>query len=213
MPKAFTEQEKKRIEERLLEQGTKYFSLYGLKKTSIEELATAVGISKAAFYLFHESKEALFMDVAEQAERQFRQSMLAVVDQPGESARARLTAVLKKAFTLWKTIPVLQVFTRGDYERIAQRLPEDKIREHMRSDRDFLDQLVARCQSGGIPIVIPAEEMSGLMYTLFFSVLHEDDLGPSSLTASLDVMLELVAAYCLGEVKVSPQRTEQKEEE
>jgi len=205
MPKAFTEQEKKHIEERLLEQGTKFFSQYGLKKTSVEELATSVGISKAAFYLFYESKEALFMDVAELAEQQFRQSMLTKVDQPGASARARLKAVLKEAFTLWKTVPVLQVFTRGDYERIAQRLPEDKVREHMRSDRDFLDQLVAHCRSAGIPIVISTEQMSGMMYALFFSVLHEDDLGPSSLTASLDVMMELVAAYCLGEIEISPQ--------
>ena len=42
---------------------------------------------------------------------------------------------------------------------------------------------------------------------LFFAVLHEDDLGPSSLTASLQVMLELAAAYCLGEIEISPQRT------
>jgi AcrR family transcriptional regulator len=207
MPRAFSDQQKKQIETGLLEQGKKLFSQYGLKKTSIEELAAAVGISKAAFYLFYESKEALFMDVAEQAEQQYRQVMLAMIDQPGETPRARLTAVFKQAFSLWKTIPVLQVFTRGDYERIAQRLPEEKVREHMRSDRDFLDQLVAHCRSAGIPIVIPAEEMSGLMYALFFAVLHEDDLGPSSLTASLQVMLELAAAYCLGEIEISPQRT------
>ena len=84
MPRAFTEQEKKRIEENLLEQGTKFFSQYGLKKTSVEELAVSVGISKAAFYLFYESKEALFMDVVELAEQQYRLSMLEMINQPGE---------------------------------------------------------------------------------------------------------------------------------
>jgi AcrR family transcriptional regulator len=64
MPKAFTEQEKELIRKRLLEQGHKQFSAYGLRKTNIEELAEASGISKGAFYLFYTSKEALFMDVS-----------------------------------------------------------------------------------------------------------------------------------------------------
>ena len=65
MPKAFTEQEKELIRKRLLEQGYKQFSAYGLRKTNIEEVASACGISKGAFYLFYPSKEALFMDVVE----------------------------------------------------------------------------------------------------------------------------------------------------
>ena len=98
MPKAFTQQEKEWIGERLLEQGYKQFSAHGLKKTTIEELAEAAGISKGAFYLFYESKEALFMDVAEQAEKRFRQEVLAAIDMPGPSPRARLFSVLKKAY-------------------------------------------------------------------------------------------------------------------
>ena len=68
MPKAFTVDEKELISKRLLEQGYKQFSTYGLKKTSIEGLAVAAGISKASFYVFYESKESLFMDIVEQAE-------------------------------------------------------------------------------------------------------------------------------------------------
>ncbi|NTU61928.1 MAG: TetR/AcrR family transcriptional regulator, partial [Chloroflexi bacterium] len=36
MPKGFTEQEKELIRKRLIEQGYKQFSAYGLKKTNIE---------------------------------------------------------------------------------------------------------------------------------------------------------------------------------
>src|SRR5512135_636629 len=97
MPKAFSEREKELIKSRLLEQGYKLFSAYGLKKTNVEEIAAAAGISKGAFYNFYESKEALFMDVVEQAETRVRQELLAVVDLPGPSPRARLFAVLKTA--------------------------------------------------------------------------------------------------------------------
>jgi len=200
MPKAFTQLEKEWIGKRLLEQGYKQFSAYGLKKTNIEELAEAAGISKGAFYLFYESKEALFMDVVEQAEKRFRQEVLAAIDLPGPSPRARLFAVLRKAFTLWKTIPVLQFFTRNDYDLIFRRIPEAKIQEHLSSDRIFIEELVTRCRKAGIPIQVQAEQISGLLYALFLYSLHEDDFGPNNFSGTLDLLVELVAAFCLGEV-------------
>src|SRR2546429_2822662 len=123
MPKAFTEQEKELIRKRLLEQGHKQFSAYGLQKTNIEELAEAAGISKGAFYLFYASKDALFMEVIEQIEQGFRQELLAVVDLPGPSPRARLFAVLQRAFHLFTTLPLLRFLTGNDYDLLFRRMP------------------------------------------------------------------------------------------
>jgi AcrR family transcriptional regulator len=200
MPKAFTEQEKDLIRERLLEQGTALFASYGLKKTSVEELAVAVGISKAAFYLFYPSKEALFIDVVELAEAHFRQEVLAQIDLPGSSPRARLVAVFKKAFSLWRTIPLLRVFTRDDYNLLFRKLPQEIVQEHLSHDQEFIYTLISRCQTAGISIKAPPEQIGGLMYALFFTSLHEDDLGPDSIGGTIDILLELVAAFCLGEV-------------
>ncbi len=112
MPKPFSEHEKELIAGRLLEQGHKLFSAYGLRKTNIEEIAAGAGISKGAFYNFYDSKETLFMAVIEQVEIRIRQELLAAIDLPGPSPRARLFSVLKKAFTLIETIPILQVLYR-----------------------------------------------------------------------------------------------------
>jgi AcrR family transcriptional regulator len=206
MPKAFTEREKDLISERLLEQGYKQFSAYGLKKTNIEELAAAAGISKGAFYIFYESKEALFMDVVELAEKRFRQEVLAVVDLPGSSPRARLFAVLKKAFTLLKTMPLLQFLTGSDYDLLYRRVPAEKFQEHLANDRVFIEELVTRCRQAGIPIQVQAEEVSGLLYALMFTILHEEDFGPNNLVGTVDILLELVAAFCLGEVEIQIQK-------
>jgi AcrR family transcriptional regulator len=206
MPKAFTEHEKKLIRDRLLDQGYKQFSAYGLKKTNIEELAEAAGISKGAFYIFYESKEMLFMDVVELAEKRFRQEVLAAVDLPGPSPRARLFAVFKQAFTLLKTIPILQFFTGSDYDLLFRRIPAEKLQEHLASDRVFFEELITRCQNAGIPIRARAEEISGLLYSLFLTIVHEDDLGPNNFRGTVDLLLELVAAYCLGEVVIQVQK-------
>jgi AcrR family transcriptional regulator len=200
MPRAFSEQEKRTISERLLAEGSKQFATYGLRKTSVEELATAAGISKGAFYLFYESKEALFMEVVEAAERNFRQEVLATVDLPGTSSQERLFTVLHKAFTLWKTIPILQFFTHTDYEALARRVPAATLQAHLDSDQEFVTTLIERCQSAGISVQVQPEQFAGLLHTLFFASLHEDDLGAGELTEAIHLLLRLTAAYCLGEV-------------
>src|SRR5512142_3186432 len=109
MPKGFSEQERTLIRQRLVEQGYHLFSAYGLKKTTVEELAAAAGISKGAFYLFYDSKEALFMDVIEEtAEKRLRRELLAAVELPGPTPRARLLGLFARAFAIFRTVPLLQ---------------------------------------------------------------------------------------------------------
>ena len=201
MPKGFSEQEKERISKRLLEQGYRLFSAYGLKKTNVEEIALAAGISKGAFYNFYESKEALFMDVIEQVEVRVRQEVMAVIDQPGKSARARLYAVLKKAFDLFEQMPILQFVTSSDYELVFSRIPAKTLQEHLANDRTFILELIDRCQKAGIPVQAQPEQIIGLLYPLVLSILHKEDFGQYNLSGSIDLLLELVAAYCLGEVE------------
>ena len=206
MPKAFSKQENDLIAKRLLDQGYRLFSAYGLKKTNIEELAQAAGISKGAFYNFYESKEALFIDVIEQAEIRVRSELLAVIDLPGKTPRIRLVAVLNQAFNLFKTIPILQFFTGTDFDLLFRRVPAEKLQEHLTSDQAFFDELVARCQQAGIPIRARTVEISGLLYQLVLAMMHQDNLGQISFSSSFDVLLELVAAYCLGEVEIPSQK-------
>ena len=206
MPKAFTEQEKELIRKRLLEQGYKQFSAYGLRKTNIEELAEASGISKGAFYLFYASKEALFMDVVEQVEQRFRQELFAMVDVPGPSPRARLFALLHHAFHRVKTIPLLQFLTGSDYDLLIRRVPPETFQEHVAHDRAFINELITRCQNAGIPIRVRPEEMISLLYPLVLTILHEDEYaGTFPLGGSVDVFLEVVAAVLLGEIELQLQ--------
>ena len=206
MPKAFTPHEKELIRQRLMDQGHKLFSVYGLKKTSVDELAQAAGISKGGFYLFYESKEALFMDVIEQIEIRFRREILSVIDLPGPSPRARLLAVLKQAFSLLESLPILQFLTGSDYDLLFRRLPAEILQEHMSSDIRFIEDLVAHCRQAGIPIQAQPEQIIGLLYPLVLTALHKDEMVWNNFDGSIDVLLELVAAYCLGEVALQPSR-------
>lgn len=63
MARSFTEREKENIKRSLQEACKQSWTQYGYKKTSVDDLCKQVGISKGAFYIFFESKEALFCEV------------------------------------------------------------------------------------------------------------------------------------------------------
>jgi len=205
MPKAFSEQEKQIISQRLLEQGYKQFSVYGLKKTNVEVLAKAAGISKGAFYRFYTSKEELFMDVIEEVEGQVRQELLTAIDMPGTSPRARLYQIFQKAIQLFSSLPILRIFSSGDFELLFQRIPEKKIKDHFGSDQAFFNILIDRCQNVGIPFKANADQIVSMFYPLVMSVFQEENNSQNKLGGNLDALLELISAYCVGEVELKLQ--------
>lgn len=53
-------------EERILEAAGRLFSRYGLKKTTVDEIAQEAGVGKGTIYLYFESKEKIFTKLAYQ---------------------------------------------------------------------------------------------------------------------------------------------------
>ncbi|NTU79932.1 MAG: TetR/AcrR family transcriptional regulator [Chloroflexales bacterium] len=205
MPKGFTDHEKDLIRARLLSAGDSLFSTHGLKKARVEDLAAAARISTGAFYQFFESKEALLLAVFEQAEQRFRQDLLAAIDRPGPSPRARLLSILQQAFALLHTVPVLRLLTSSDYDLLVRRVPDHAMRAHVASDLRFFETFVARCREAAIPIQVAPPEISALLYPLILAAMHPDLPQMDPLRTSIDPLLELIAAYCLGEVVLHTQ--------
>mgnify|MGYP000327270662 CR=1 FL=1 len=97
-------------------------------------------------------------------------------------------------------MPELQLIAGSDYDLLFRRVPAETVQMHLESDRAFMAGLVSRCREAGIPIRVPPEQMAGLLYPLVLSTLHEGKVGQVSLGGNVEALLELVAAYCLGEV-------------
>jgi len=144
------------------------------------------------------------MDVIEQIEIRFRREILAVIDLPGPSP-ARLFAVLKQAFSLLESLPILQFLTGSDYDLLFRRLPAEILQEHMSSDIRFIEDLVAHCRQAGIPIQAQPEQIIGLLYPLVLTALHKMRWYGATSTAALMCSWSC-AAYCLGEVALQPSR-------
>src|SRR6266511_3219100 len=117
MPKAFTEREKAIIRAKLRTKGKELFSAYGVKKTNVEDLTEAVGISKGAFSLFYESKEMLFFELVRQFEAEYREQILR------DLVRADLAPQQRAAQHLFEALPrrenpLFAHFSNDEYEYI-----------------------------------------------------------------------------------------------
>jgi AcrR family transcriptional regulator len=75
MPRAFSRTEVATIRERLLDAGRRAVATTGLRRTTIGVLTRGAGISQGAFYLFFPSKEALLVEILEEAEREVRRRL------------------------------------------------------------------------------------------------------------------------------------------
>ncbi len=63
MPKIFSNSERDNIEKRLLSSAGKCLKLYGVRRTTVDEIVKTAHIAKGTFYLFYDSKEDLFLAV------------------------------------------------------------------------------------------------------------------------------------------------------
>lgn len=197
MPKGFSEREKELIRRELLSKGRECFASYGLKKTNIEDLTRAVGISKGAFYLFYDSKEELFFEIMEQFEAEFRATMLDGVFPPDVPRRQALNQWLRRVVEAWKAHPLFTRFSQAEYEHLLRKLPEERVQRHIRNDDDFAAELIARWQGEGVTLTVEPRLLAGLLRALVLLSVHEDDFSAGVYPAVMDVLVALIAQHLL----------------
>lgn len=59
MPK-FSDAEKEIIKQKLMQEGERLFTSYGIKKVTIDEIVQAAGIAKGSFYSFYSKHKINF---------------------------------------------------------------------------------------------------------------------------------------------------------
>ena len=195
MPRAFSQEEKDIIRRQLREKGEKLFEAYGLRKTTVEDITQAVGISKGSFYLFYASKEELLLEILEQIESELRGSILEYTTQPQEKARQSVSAILKSFLLTWDASPLLRKLDKSDVDYLARKLPAERVQAHVERDQDFIDSFVEKFERDGITVQVPPRVVTNLIKSLFFVGIHRYDLGEDAYTEGMEILVELIAGY------------------
>ena len=199
MPKAFSEQERTTIRAQMREKGKKLFEKHGLKKTSVDEITEAVGISKGAFYIFFESKEDLFMEILEQIEKEIQTSILEIAVKPKANARKNVSGMLKSFLLTWDAYPLLKHFSKTDFDYLVRKIPAERAMLHANNDEDFTNEFIKKIKREGMPVKASPRVISNLIKSLFFMGLHREDMGADVYMETMDVMIDLVSGYIVGE--------------
>lgn len=169
----------------------------GIKKTSVEELARAAGISKGAYYLFFKTKEELFFEVLEGLEVRFRNEVVGLVFSDGFSPRESFGRFLGRFISGLETIPVLAKMNKADYESLLAHVPQERLATHQRRDREELEQFYASFQEKGIFRKLPEGTFSALMAALIAFVLQRSDLGQETYQLARNAMIAMMQEYLI----------------
>jgi len=199
MPRAFSEHEKETIRAQMCVKGKKLFEKQGLKKTSVDELTEAIGISKGAFYLFFESKEELFLEILEQIEKEIQTSILEFAIKPKADARKNVSDMLKSFLLTWDAYPLLKNFSKSDFDYLVRKVPAERAMQHTNNDEAFTNEFIKKIKREGIAVKASPRIVGNLIKSLFFMGLHREDLGKNAYPETMDVLIELVAGYVVGE--------------
>jgi AcrR family transcriptional regulator len=199
MPRGFTEPEKEKIRARLMDNGRRLFEIYGIRKTNVEELTEAAGISKGAFYSFYPSKEELFMDILEEIEEEVRGELMRNAFREGQTYKEGFKAFLKTALATVTDYPFFKNLTGSEYNYLVRKLPEERIKAHLLSDGAAVSQFLFTSGLGDVITVKDPILVANVLRSLFFVTMHKAEIGEDSYEETLDLLIEMVTDYLIQE--------------
>lgn len=197
MPPAFTAEEKARITALLLETGHRLFTTAGLRKTTLDELMAPTGVAKSSFYVFFDSKEALYLELmlrqtVEVKRRVVDQALLAGVD-ARDGLRRFLHATLRELTTnpLWRRLmshpeEMRAVAAKLDPARVTALAEDNPVAA--------LTEFVANRQRAGELVDVKPQVVIGVLQTVLLVPMFADRLGDPALHPEIiDLLVDIVA--------------------
>lgn len=184
MARSFTEREKENIKRSLQESCKQSWTQYGYKKTSVDDLCKQVGISKGAFYLFFESKEALFCEVLCSVQEQICDMASEIIEKNKD--KYGVAKALKLIYREYDKNNFLYDSDSMDFTILMNKLSEEqakKIEESNRmSQQLFLSQPYLKFK-------INADLAMSVIYSLIMNIKNKDIL-PHNHMKTFDFMID-----------------------
>ena len=141
---AFTEEQNETIRRDLIREARCCGVTVGMRKTSVEQLTEAVGISKGSFYKFFDSKELLFFAVLEDIHTECFAAVQKSLQENAAIDPASRTAAAILAVCRWLSETKAFVFIENDAEFLLHRLPEEVKTAHYHDDETHIRQLLEK---------------------------------------------------------------------
>lgn len=187
MPKHFTNEERSVISEQLLKSGFDHFTKFGLRAVRVDDLCRSVGIAKGSFYLFFESKEDLFMAVAEQRDQIYRQKITELADEHNGSSTEFLAKLYIYMIEAMMVDPLMEVITReGEFEHLLRKLPPNRMAEHQKQDEAYFREKGPAWADKGLISEVDPNLINELLIPIICVITRQNLLPPDQYETALN---------------------------
>lgn len=171
---AFSDFETEQIRKALLAETRRCAVTLGMRKTSVDQLTQAVGISKGSFYKFYDSKELLFFAVLEDIHTELYDVADGVLHEnislpSADRAAKAILAVCKRMSDTG-----VMTFIENDVAALLQRLPENIKAEHYHDDETHIRDLL---ETNSLSPKGGAELATATVRGLILTISHKEQIG------------------------------------
>ncbi|WP_436344335.1 TetR/AcrR family transcriptional regulator [Natronorubrum sp. FCH18a] len=174
----FSEEERDRIREQLIQTGRELLLTYGPAKTTVKDITEPVGIAKPTFYQFFDAKSDLYIEIFEREFDEYVETMQSELEGV-EDPRERLERFFRCYAEFGEENEFIQqVFLRGDYRDVIGNLSSEQIAEMERKEMEALIPPIEDVQAqseGPIAEMDPVTVLGIMGSSLGLLVLHKDD--------------------------------------
>lgn len=176
MARSFSEREKENIRKSLIEICKQNWTQYGYKKTSVDEICKQTGISKGAFYLFFESKEALFCEILCSVQREICEMAAAAMEE--EKGKSGAAKALKLIYRAYDKNSFLYGSDTADYTILMNKVSEEQA-EEMKKAGELSEQLFSIHPA--LKLKVDVNMAISVIYSLIMNIKNKDILPQNHL--------------------------------
>lgn len=187
MATAFTTEEKEAIRKKLHEVARECLQRYGVKKTTVEQMAAMVDISKGSFYNFYSSKEMLFFAALEEYQIDVMNRLTEQLGMETKIDTNRLVELLYDFYQDFRYSFMYTIFKNHEMELLIRRLPKEVITNHHMIDDRMVKEIVSRIN---IRENVSLEIVSALFRTIAMTILHIEEIGEEEFDITLKLVIQ-----------------------
>ena len=187
MATAFTAEEKEVIRKKLHKVAKECLQRYGVKKTTVDQMAAMVDISKGSFYNFYSSKEMLFFAVLEEYQIDVMNRLTEQLDMEAKIDTNRLVQLLYDFYQDFRYSFMYTIFKNHEMELLVRKLPKEAITNHHLIDDRMVKKIVSRIN---IRENVSVEIVSALFRTIAMTILHIEEIGEEQFDIALKFVIQ-----------------------
>ena len=187
MATAFTAEEKEVIRKKLHKVAKECLQRYGVKKTTVDQMAAMTDISKGSFYNFYSSKEMLFFAVLEEYQIDVMDRLTEQLDMEAKIDTNRLVQLLYDFYQDFRYSFMYTIFKNHEMELLVRKLPKEAITNHHLIDDRMVKKIVSRIN---IKENVSVEIVSALFRTIAMTILHIEEIGEKQFDTTLKLVIQ-----------------------